>query len=248
MPAPALIHHYVHVTAALAADDASVASATAAAALWNGYYKSGSSLAPATVSTQVVDSFSSATTVGLASGYACPPGNPRHLCGPVTLSVRRGWETLFVDIFVHEIGHAVVFSDATAPGRVIDSSHHWNPAEPYEIFGPQIASPPWVAWYTIAGAGGGNVCAANSECSTGTCGAVPNFRRVPGMCVAAGAAAAQSTDSGAGSTGNGSSGSTTAIAVGVGVAVVVVVVVVAVVMMTATSRKPDSGDAAEALI
>lgn len=195
----AVVHHYVHVSAALAAtgpgpgtssiyagtpvagplstgpivtivsaDEASRAAATTAAALWNSYYSS-SPLAPAQVTTAVVDSFPGSTTVGLASGVVCPDTDPRHLCGTVELSVLRGWELLFVDIFFHEIGHAVIYSGATAPGRSLDGGHHWSPYEPSEIFGPYIAAEPWVADYTVGAAGPG-----------ARCGPVPpNFRRVP---------------------------------------------------------------------
>jgi len=273
MPVPAVLNHYVRVTAALAAtgasgtssiferdpvaqplptgplvhitsaDDASIGAATAAAALWNGYYAGGSPLPPATVSTHVVNTFDDATTVGLASGYRCPPDDPRHLCGPITLSVRRGWEPLFVDIFVHEIGHAVVYSNAQAAGRAVDSGHHWNPAEDSEIFGPRIAFSPWVAPYTITAAGGGAVCAHNGECSSGSCGGVAGFRRVPGICLARGRTAATSAGGGAGRAGGGVS--TTAIAAAVAGGIVAVGLAVAI-AVTVTSRGRD--DATELLI
>ena len=261
-----LIRHYVRVTAALAAtgpgpqtssiypappagaaepgalvviassDAASAAAAATAARLWNAYYPQ-SSLSPATVTTNVVDDFGGANTVGLASGVQCPPSDPRHLCSPVTLQVKRGWETLFVDIFVHEIGHAVVFRDATAPGRAVDGSHHWSPFEPSELFGPYIAAEPWLAAYTVAAAGAGETCAADADCA-GVCAAVPGFQRVPRVCApAVPAPPAPAAPSPSPAAGSGSSGSTAA-AVGGGVAGAVVLGL-ALAALTRRGAAPD---------
>jgi hypothetical protein len=248
---PALVRHYVHVTAALAgtssifpgtvvpqsltgalvtitdADNASLAAASTAAALWNTYYPN-SSLPPATVTTAVVDSFPGDTTVGLAYGWGCAGSDPRHMCGLITLQVLRGWEDLFVDIFFHEIGHAVIYASVSLADRALDISHHWNPAEPSEIFGPSVAFHPWVADYTIAAAGGGIACSTDADCD-GVCAAVAGFQRVPGVCAAAppapppapppaaspaGSAAAGGAGGGGGDAGGGSGDTAWAFAVG----------------------------------
>lgn len=270
----AIFQHYVHVTAALAAtggtssiftgtpptgplptgpvvaitaaDAASRPAAMAAAALWNGYYPGGAPLAPATVTTSVVETFGpDSTTVGLATGTLCnPAADPRHLCGAVTLQVKAGWEALFVDIFVHEIGHAVIYRGATAPpDRALDAGHHWDPFEASELFGPSISFEPWLATYTVAAAGGGAACAGACD---GVCTAVADFRRVPGVCAAGAPRPAGSAGGSAGSAGGGSTGSAgggTAAAIGGGIGGVVLLVV-----LVAAARRGGSGDGSEPLI
>ena len=269
----AIFQHYVHVTAALAAtggtssiftgspptgplptgplvaitaaDAASRPAAMAAAALWNGYYPSGAPLAPATVATSVVDTFGpDVTTVGLATGTLCDAAaDPRHLCGAVTLQVKAGWEALFVDIFVHEIGHAVIYRGATAPpDRVLDAGHHWDPFEASELFGPSISFQPWLATYTVAAAGGGAAC---SGACNGVCTAVADFRRVPGVCAAAPRPTAGSAGgSTAGGSTGGSAGGGTAAAIGGGIGGVVLLVV----LVAAARRGGGGGDGKEPLI
>jgi hypothetical protein len=266
-----IFRHYVRVTAALAAtggtssiftgspptgplptgplvaitaaDAASRPAAMAAAALWNGSYPSGAPLAPATVTTSVVATFGpDSTTVGLASGTLCDPAaDPRHLCGAVTLQVKAGWEALFVDIFVHEIGHAVIYRGATAPpDRVLDSGHHWSPFEASELFGPSISFQPWLAAYTVAAAGGGAACSGACD---GVCTAVADFRRVPGVCAAGAPRPAGSAGSGGTAAGSAGSGGTAA-AIGGGVGGAVLLVGVA----ACASRRSAATDSREPLI
>ena len=91
------------------------------------------------------------------------------------------------DIFFHEIGHLVIpLNSTSSDGRVIDTSGHWNPEEPHEVFGATIEFPVVIADYTAAAPDPQNSAVCTPACNT-TC--VPSGApRSPDVCGGAGLA------------------------------------------------------------
>jgi len=156
------------------------AALTDAAALWNLYYPHSSSAV--NVHGVSVDAYDTANenvigTAGCNADYC-------RLTVKSSLTAQQ-----MFDVFVHEIGHAIIPRSAeTATGRIIDpESGHWAPYETDEIFSPYITSTPFMALYTAQAVNPHSIaCTITSNCRRAgdECRSLPgNYRNVPGWCV-----------------------------------------------------------------
>jgi hypothetical protein len=189
-----------------------------AARFWN-LYHSNYSGPPIEVRGSIVNNWThfpgqiGGETIGLAYGARCHARtNARNLkfCGVVQLDVLSRFKHMAFDVFVHEIGHAVVPIDSSVnDGGTARSAnnvgHHWQPPEESEIFGPRISTSPFAAAYTLRSADTdhANVCISTNAptCGKGrSCQVPPGYCRVPALCAQDGAFINRTTACGSSST------------------------------------------------
>jgi len=184
------------VVRVVGSDARSHTPATEAAAFWNMYHPH-TAFDAANVTCSIVQDWThvpwaiEGSVVGMARGEtAC--NWDRYFCGTVELEVLASHVHMAFDIFVHEIAHVVVPTGSVVAHagvrRVIDASHHWNPHEEDEIFGPYVTLRPIARPYTLQAADVANSVACDAQLGgcgrNGTCVAPHGYRNVPGTCVA----------------------------------------------------------------
>lgn len=163
----------------LSSDSASAAALSEAARLWNSYhplypgkptYVHGGSKA----AYYSPDQIGEATCIDNPSNRTC------------ILTVLQAPPRRMFDVFVHEIGHAVIPYNATSGGRTIDDTGHWSPSTHGEIFSHAIVPRPHMAIYTALAPNKAHstACLTTRYCSSeDVCRPISGYQNVPWVCV-----------------------------------------------------------------
>ena len=151
----------------------------AAAALWNQYLPAGAA------QVRVVGQFENLAEPIIGKAYCtteCKGPNARWCCDDVVrMTVSPSIGHLAADVFVHELGHALLMPGAKTAERTLIGGH-WQPAEHGEVMGAVMHFPVWLAQYTVLAANG---TACGPETCNGTCTTDDAYARVPPLCTAA---------------------------------------------------------------
>ena len=160
-------------------DSAAAAALSEAAWLWNTYYPMYSGK-PTYLEGRAALAYDAANKIGEAT---CIDNADNKTC---MLSVLLAAPRRMFDVFVHEIGHAIIPWNATSGDRKIDDTGHWVPSEGGEILGHEVSHMPHMALYTALApnASHSTACMTRDQCAPGrTCAPIPGVYNVPWVCV-----------------------------------------------------------------
>jgi len=137
----------------ISSDALSAIPVNAAVSLWNSYHPFYKGPLIRVKATAVSSYPGLPDVIGQAScntADLCSPPGGQWCCGTVALTVLASRGVGMFDVFVHEIGHAVIDLSATDrqnPARSI-STMHWVPEEHREIMGATLEFPAFMSVYT----------------------------------------------------------------------------------------------------
>ena len=160
-------------------DSASAAALSEAARLWNSYHPLYAGK-PTYVHGGSKDAYYRPNQIGEAT---CIDNPSNRTC---ILTVLQAPPRRMFDVFVHEIGHAVIPDNATGGGHTIDDTGHWSPSTHGEIFSQAIVPRPHMAIYTALAPSKAHstACLTTRYCSAGdVCRPITGFQNVPRVCV-----------------------------------------------------------------